>query len=103
MAGRYINGIELETQAWQWWFTPVILVLGRQRQVDFLVQGQPGLQNEFQDSQSYTEKPCLRKKKIIEENFLNLKKDMPIKVQEVYRTPNRLDQKRKFPYHIVIK
>jgi hypothetical protein len=30
--------------------------------VDFLVQGQPGLQNEFQDSQSYTEKPCLKKK-----------------------------------------
>ena len=27
-------------------------------------------------------------KKIIEENFPNLKKDMPIKVQEAYRTPN---------------
>jgi hypothetical protein len=27
----------------------------------FLVQGQPGLQSEFQDSQSYTEKPCLEK------------------------------------------
>jgi hypothetical protein len=26
-------------------------------------QGQPGLQSEFQDSQGYTEKPCLRKKK----------------------------------------
>jgi hypothetical protein len=33
--------------------------------------------------------------KIIEENFLNLKKDIPINVQEAYRTPNRLDQKRK--------
>lgn len=32
-------------------------VLGRQRQVgvDLRVQGQPGLQGEFQDSQSYTE------------------------------------------------
>ena len=29
--------------------------------------------------------------KIIEENFPNLKKEMPIKVQEAYRTPNRLD------------
>jgi hypothetical protein len=29
--------------------------------VDFLVRGQPGLQNEFQDSQGYTEKPCLEK------------------------------------------
>jgi hypothetical protein len=35
--------------------------LGRQRQADFWVRGQPGLQNEFQDSQSYTEKPCLEK------------------------------------------
>jgi hypothetical protein len=24
-------------------------------------QGQPGLQREFQDGQSYTEKPCLKK------------------------------------------
>jgi hypothetical protein len=27
------------------------------------VRGQPGLQSEFQDSQGYTEKPCLEKKK----------------------------------------
>ena len=32
---------------------------GRQRQADFWVRGQPGLQSEFQDSQGYTEKPCL--------------------------------------------
>jgi hypothetical protein len=30
---------------------------------DFWVQGQPGLQSEFQDSQGYTEKPCLEKQK----------------------------------------
>ena len=36
--------------------------LGRQRQADFWVRGQPGLQSESQDSQSYTEKPCLKKK-----------------------------------------
>ena len=30
--------------------------------------------------------------KMIEENFPNLKKDIPMKVQEAYRTPNRLDQ-----------
>jgi hypothetical protein len=35
---------------------------GRQRQADFWVQGQPGLQSEFQDSWGYTEKPCLEKK-----------------------------------------
>ena len=32
--------------------------------------------------------------KIIEENFRNLKNDMPMNIQEAYRTPNRLDQKR---------
>jgi hypothetical protein len=30
-------------------------------QVDFWVQGQPGLQSEFQNSQGYTEKSCLEK------------------------------------------
>jgi hypothetical protein len=48
--------------AGRWWRTPLILALGRQRQADFLVRGQPGLQSEFQDSQGYTEKPCPRKK-----------------------------------------
>jgi hypothetical protein len=42
-----------------WWRTPLIPALGRQRQVDFWVQGQPGLQSKFQDSRGYTEKPCL--------------------------------------------
>jgi hypothetical protein len=42
---------------------PLIPALGRQRQADLWVRGQPGLQSEFQDSQGYTEKPCLRKKK----------------------------------------
>jgi hypothetical protein len=32
--------------------------------------------------------------KIIEENFPNLKKDMPMNIQEAYRTPNKLEQKR---------
>jgi hypothetical protein len=37
------------------------------------VQDQPGLQNEFQYSQGYTEKPCLKKKK---KNFFFLPKDL---------------------------
>jgi hypothetical protein len=31
--------------------------------------------------------------KMIEENFPNLKKEMPMNIQEAYRTSNRLDQK----------
>jgi hypothetical protein len=46
-----------------WWCTPLIPALGRQRQADFWVRGQPGLQSEFQDSPGYTKKSCLRKKK----------------------------------------
>jgi hypothetical protein len=39
--------------------------------------------------------------KIIEENFPNLKKEMNI--QEPYKTPNTLDQKRNSSHHIIIK
>ena len=35
----------------------------KQRQADFWVRGQPGLQSEFQDSQGYAEKPCFEKTK----------------------------------------
>jgi hypothetical protein len=48
-----------------WWCMPLIPALGRQRQADFWVLGQPGLQSEFQDSQGYKEKPCLKKTKLL--------------------------------------
>jgi hypothetical protein len=41
--------------------------------------------------------------KSIEENFPYLKKEMPMNIQEAYRTPNRLDQKRHSSRHIIIK
>jgi hypothetical protein len=41
--------------------------------------------------------------KIIEENFPNLKKEMPMNIQEAYRTPNRLDQKRNSSRHMKIR
>jgi hypothetical protein len=46
-----------------WWLTPLIPALWRQRQADFWARGQPALKSEFQDSQGYTEKPCLKKRK----------------------------------------
>ena len=41
--------------------------------------------------------------KIIEENFSNLKKESPMSIQETYRAPNRLDQKRNSSHHLIIK
>jgi hypothetical protein len=41
--------------------------------------------------------------KIIEENFPNLKKEMPMNIQEAYRTQNRVDQKRNSSRHIIIR
>lgn len=40
---------------------------------------------------------------IIEENFLNIKKVMPLNIQEAYSTPIRLDQSRESSCHIIIK
>jgi hypothetical protein len=57
------NGLRKGKYSRAWWHTPLIPALGRQRQVDFWVRGQPGLQSDFQDSQGYTEKPCLKKPK----------------------------------------
>ena len=40
---------------------------------------------------------------IIEENFSNLKKEMPMNIKKAYRTPNRLDQKRNSSQQIIIR
>ena len=40
--------------------------------------------------------------KIIEENCLNLRKEMAINIKETYRTTNRLGQKKK-SLHVIIK
>jgi hypothetical protein len=41
--------------------------------------------------------------KIITENFPNLENAMLTQVQEASRTPNRLNQNRTTPQHIIIK
>jgi hypothetical protein len=58
-----IPSIKKAKYSWAWGRTPLIPALGKQRQPLFWVQGQPSLQSEFQDSQGYTEKPCLEKQK----------------------------------------
>jgi hypothetical protein len=40
---------------------------------------------------------------IITENVTNLKKAMPIQVQEASKTPNRLEQNKTSLWHIIIK
>jgi hypothetical protein len=55
--------LTLHLPARQWWPMPLMPALGRQRQADFWVWGQPDLQSDFQDSQSYTEKRCHKKTK----------------------------------------
>ena len=58
---RILWGVKMLEWAGRWWCTPLILGLGRQRQEDLWIQGLPGLQDEFQDNQGYTEKLCLKK------------------------------------------
>jgi hypothetical protein len=65
---------------------PKLRIIGIEESKDFHLKG---LENIFN--------------KIIEESFPNLKKEMVINIQEAYRTPNRLDQKRKSSHHIIIK
>jgi hypothetical protein len=68
----YINKFRnKKNPAGRWWCTPLVPAVGRQRQADFGVPGQPGLQSEFQDSQDYTEKPCLEKTKKKKRKTLN--------------------------------
>jgi predicted ribosome quality control (RQC) complex YloA/Tae2 family protein len=55
---------------------PNLLIIGADENENFQVKGPENMFN-----------------KIIEENSPNLKKEMPMNIQEAYRTSNRLDQK----------
>ena len=54
---------------------PNLRIIGIEENEDFQLQGPVNIFN-----------------KIIEENFPNLKKEMPMNIQEAFRTPNRLDR-----------
>jgi hypothetical protein len=66
---------------------PLIPALGRQRQADFWVRGQPGLQSEFQDSQGYTEKPCLEKpnQKLFQVRGFKMMKQVVVRSRELHQ------------------
>jgi hypothetical protein len=66
--------------------TPNLRIIGLEESEDSQIKGPANIFN-----------------KIIEENFPNLKKEMPMNIQETYRSPNRLDQKRNSSCHIIIK
>jgi hypothetical protein len=65
---------------------PNLWIIGVDENLDFKLKGPANIFN-----------------KIIEENFPNLKKEIPMKIQEAYRTSNRLDQKRNLSRHIIIR
>jgi hypothetical protein len=46
-------------------------------------------------------KDRLRKRKPVKMHKTYLKNEVPIKVQEAYRTPSRQEQKGKFPKHMI--
>ena len=57
------------------------------------VQGQPGLQREFQDSQGYTEKPCLKKPKKKKKRKKEKKKKKFLETQQYYRENNSVSDR----------
>jgi hypothetical protein len=65
---------------------PNLLIIGVDENEDFQLKGPENILN-----------------KVIEENLPNLKKEMPMNIQEAYRIPNRLDQKRNSSRHIIIR
>ena len=65
---------------------PNLQIIGVDENEDFQLKGPASISN-----------------KIIDENFQNLKKEMPINIKEAYRTPSRLDQKRNSSRHIIIR
>jgi hypothetical protein len=78
---------------------PLIPALGRQRQVDFWVGGQPDLQSKFQDSQGSTEKPCLEKpkEKKKKKRLQELCHIWPLHVTECSLLPAESSSKEKYP------
>ena len=81
-----------------WLHTPLIPALRRHRQADLGVRGQPGLQSEFQNSQRYTEKPCVQRNK----NKNKKKTETKTKTNKQTKKPKRnriIDLRKKYKEH----
>jgi hypothetical protein len=65
---------------------PNLRIIGVHKKKDFQLKGSANIFN-----------------KIIEEHFPNLKKEMPMNIQETYRTPKELDQKINSSRHTIIR
>jgi hypothetical protein len=63
--GYLLSLKEYHTSSRAWWHTPLIPALGRLRQADFWVRGQPGLQSEFQAIQRNPVSKPKKKKSIM--------------------------------------
>ena len=59
---------------------PNLRIIGIDKKEDFQIKGPVNIFN-----------------KIVEENFPNAKKEMPMNIQEAYKIPNSLDQKINSP------
>ena len=64
-------------EIWDTMKRPNLRITGIEEAEEILIKGTENIFNE-----------------IIEENFRNLQKDMPMRVQEAYGTPNRLEYKK---------
>jgi len=80
-----------------------LLVQNIQEIQDTMRRSNPRIIGIEENKDSQLKGPVNTFNKIIEENLPNLKKEMPINIQEAYRTPNRLDQKRNSSCHIIVK
>jgi hypothetical protein len=65
---------------------PNLRIIGIDEKEDFQIKGPVNMLNN-----------------VIEENLPNLKKEITMNMQEAYRTPSNLDQKRHSSCHIIIK
>jgi hypothetical protein len=70
------------------WCTSFVPELGRQRQADLWVQGQPGLQSEAQDSQGCIKKPYLENKTKQNKTKQNKTKNKILKEKEMQSSPH---------------